>query len=105
MRGYQITFFTEQDRRQDGKPLGKWLMHLAKSLGLRGATLVSAAEGFGASGRIHSAQFFELGDQPLEVQMTVTEEQASQLFERLRAGEVRLFYVKSPVEFGNTCEV
>ncbi len=100
MRGYQVTFFTEQNRRHEGKPLGEWLMQLAKRLGLQGATMVSATEGFGASGRIHSARFFELGDQPVEVQMTVTEAQAERLFESLRNAAVHLFYVKTAVEFG-----
>ncbi len=100
MRGYQVTFFTEQNRRHDGRPLGEWLLQLAKRLELQGATMVSATEGFGASGRIHSARFFELGDQPVEVQMTVTEAQAERLFESLRNAAVHLFYVKTEVEFG-----
>jgi uncharacterized protein len=104
MRGFQITFFTQQDRRQEGKPLGEWLIQLAKRLGLRGATMLSAAEGFGASGRLHSARFFELGDQPIEVLVTVTEEQAERLFEHLRHDGVRLFYVKTAVEYGRIGE-
>src|ERR1035437_3438787 len=38
MNGYQITFFTQQDHRHNGKPVGDWLVHLAQELGLRGAT-------------------------------------------------------------------
>lgn len=100
MRGFQITFFTQQDRRHEGKPLGEWLMQLAKRLGLQGATMLPAAEGFGASGRVHSARFFELGDQPIEVSMAVSEAQAEQLFEHLRSAGVHLFYVKTAVEYG-----
>ncbi|HYA75998.1 MAG TPA: DUF190 domain-containing protein, partial [Burkholderiaceae bacterium] len=47
MNGYQITFFTQQDRRHHGKPLADWLVHLAKDMDLRGATLIAASEGFG----------------------------------------------------------
>lgn len=100
MNGYQITFFTQQDRRHHGKPLSEWLLQLARDLHLRGATLMPAAEGFGKTGRLHSAHFFELTDQPLEVVMVVTGDQAERLFARLRQEQVRLFYVKSPVEFG-----
>lgn len=75
-------------------------MHLAQELGLRGATIIPGSEGFGRHGRIHAAHFFELADQPLEVVMAVTEEEAGRLFERLRAEGVPLFYVKIPVEFG-----
>lgn len=100
MNGYQITFFTQQDKRHHGNPLADWLLHLAKEMGLRGATLIAGSEGFGHHGRIHSAHFFELADQPQEVLMAVTAEEAERLFERLKAEDVHLFYVKTPVEFG-----
>lgn len=100
MNGYQVTFFMPQQRRHRGKPLAEWLLHVAKEMGLRGATLIGATEGFGHHGRIHSAHFFDLTDQPLEVLMAVTEDEATRLFERVRAEGVELFYVKTPVEFG-----
>ena len=100
MNGYQITFFTQQDHRHKGKPIGDWLVHLAQDMGLRGATLIPGGEGFGHHRRIHSVHFFELADQPQEVVMAVTAEEAEHLFARLEAEGVRLFYVKTPVEFG-----
>jgi len=100
MQGYQITFFTQQDRRHKGKPLADWLVHLAQELGLSGATLIPGNEGFGHHGRLHSAHFFELADQPQEVVMAATAEETERLFERLKAEGVQLFYVKTPVEFG-----
>lgn len=104
MNGYQVTFFTQQDHRHKGKPMGDWLVHLARELGLRGATLMAAGEGFGHHGRIHSAHFFELTDQPLEVVMALTVEETDRLFERLNAEGVHLFYVKMAVEFGTLGE-
>jgi PII-like signaling protein len=100
MDGYQITFFTQQDKRHRGEPLGEWLLALARSLHLPGATLIAASEGFGQHGRIHSAHFFELADQPQEVQLVVSAADAARLFERLEAEGVHLFYVKTRVEFG-----
>ena len=100
MNGFQITFFTQQNRRHQGRPLAEWLLHLAKEMKLRGATVVAGTEGFGHHGRMHSAHFFELADQPLEVMIAATEAESERLFERLRAEDVQLFYVKSPVEFG-----
>lgn len=105
MNGYQITFYTQQDRRHHGQPLGEWLIELAKDLHLHGATVQTAAAGFGRSGRIHSAHFFELADQPVEFITIVTAEQADQLLARLHAEEIQLFYVKAPVEFGTVCEI
>jgi PII-like signaling protein len=100
MNGYQITFFTQQDKRHHGQPIGEWLLMLAREMELPGATLVAGSEGFGYHRRIHSAHFFELADQPQEVQMAVNREDAERLFERLRQEGVHLFYVKTPVEFG-----
>ena len=100
MNGYQITFFTHQDRRFKGKQIGDWLMHLVQELGLRGASLHAGCESFARGGRVHSAHFFELADQPVEVLIAVTTEEAARLFDRLKAEGVHLFYVKTPVEFG-----
>lgn len=102
MQGFQLTFFTQQDRTHDGQPLGDWLVAEARRLGIGGATLVLAAEGFGHHRRIHAARFFELADQPLEVTMAVTAEEAARMFERLRREGIKIFYVKAPIEFGTT---
>jgi PII-like signaling protein len=100
MNGFQISFFTQQNRRHQGKPLADWLLHLAQEMKLRGATIIAGTEGFGHHGRIHSAHFFDLSDQPLEVLIAATAEESERLFARLRAEQVQLFYVKSAVEFG-----
>jgi len=100
MNGYQITFFTQQGRRIHGQPVGEWLIKLARELGLQGATLQAADEGLGHSGKIHSAHFFELTDQPIEVVTIVSAEESERLFARLASEKLRLFYVKVPVEFG-----
>lgn len=94
MNGYQLSFLTVQGHSHKGKPLADWLVHLAMELGLRGATLIQGTEGFGQHRRIHSAHFFELTDQPIEVVMAVTHDEAERLFERLRAEQVHVFYVK-----------
>lgn len=100
MKGYQITFFTHQDRRHRNKPVAEWLLHASRDIGIRGATVIAGSEGYGQHRRIHSAHFFELADQPQEVVMAVSEDEAERLFDMLRAEGVHLFYVKTPVEFG-----
>jgi PII-like signaling protein len=75
-------------------------VQLAKEMGLRGATLVGAGEGFGHHNKLHSVHFFELADQPLEVVMVLTQEECDRLFARLADEKVHVFYVKTPVEFG-----
>lgn len=100
MNGYLITFFTQQDKRHRGKPLAEWLLALARELNLPGATLIAGSEGFGHHQRIHSAHFFELADQPQEIQIAANMEDTERLFGRLKAESVHLFYIKTPVEFG-----
>jgi PII-like signaling protein len=104
MQGFQLTFFTRQDQRHRGKALSHWLVETAREMGIAGATLVPATEGFGHHRRIHSARFVELPDQPLEVIMAVASDEADRLFARLRSERMRLFYTKVPVEFGTTFE-
>jgi uncharacterized protein len=100
VKGYQISFITEQDQRIEHKTVTEWLMHLAKDLGIGGTTTFAGVEGFGGDGRRHSARFFDLVDQPIEVMMAVTEQQAAALFEKIAVTETRLFYIKIPVEYG-----
>ncbi len=102
MHGYQLTFFTQQDRRHHHLALAQWLLEEARTLGISGATLIPAAEGFGHDGKIRSAHFFELADQPLEVTMAVSDVDAERFFARLKEEGVDIFYVKTPIEFGMT---
>jgi PII-like signaling protein len=104
MNGFQVTFFTQQDHHHHHKPLAEWLMLSARNLGIRGATVFAGSEGYGQHRRIHSAHFFELADQPQEVVMAVTEEEAKRLFDFLKEEGVHVFYIKTPVEFGSIGE-
>ena len=100
MKGYQLSFLAEQNRRIEHKQAMEWLLHLAKELGITGCTVFAGVESFGADGRRHSARFFELADQPMEMVMAVTEEQADRLFERIEAMDTKIFYIKIPIEYG-----
>jgi PII-like signaling protein len=100
MHGFQLTFFTQQNREHDGTPLAEWLVVEAKRIGIRGATVLTATQGFGHDGRFHSAEFFDLSDQPLQVVLAVSDEEAQRLFARLKAENIRVFYTKAPIEFG-----
>ena len=102
MQGFQLTFFTQQDVRHGSMPLGEWLVKEADKLGIAGATLIAASEGFGHTHRLHAARFIELADQPIEVTMAITEDDANRLLQRLREENINVFYIKSPVEFGMT---
>lgn len=100
MKGYLVIFFSQQNRRYQGKMLGEWIVDVAKEMGLRGATLCTGIEGFGHTGKLHSSHFFELADQPTEIRMAITEEESERLFKRLEAEEISVFYIITPIEMG-----
>ena len=100
MQGYQLEFFLEQNKRHGYQALYEWLIEAARSHGIHGATVFMGALGFGHHRRIHSAHFFELADQPVEVTMVVNLEESDRLFALLEQEKVHMFYVKLPVEFG-----
>jgi PII-like signaling protein len=100
MKGYQVSFITELNRRVEGKQATEWLINLAKELGISGVTTFSGSESFGGDGRRHSARFFELTDQPVEIMMAVTESESAQLLQRVNAAKTRLFYIRIPIEYG-----
>ena len=100
MIGYQLSFFTNQDHRHHGKPVSEWILKQAQKLGIRGATLLNATEGYGQHRRIHSAHFFDLSEQPQEVVLAVTEEEADKLLAKLNEEAVKVFYTKTKIEFG-----
>lgn len=104
MKGFQLSFFTHQNRTHAHLPLGEWLIEEAKKLGIGGATLINASEGFGHDHKIHSAHFFELADQPVEITMAVSAAESERLFELLRSEKINLFFVKTPIEYGMTGE-
>ena len=101
MKGYQLEFFMEQNKRHGSQPLYEWLLDLARAKGIAGATVFMGAMGFGHHSRMHSAHFFEFADQPVQVTMVVREQEANQLFDILVQENVQMFYVKMPVEFGS----
>ena len=100
MNGYQVTFYTEQNRRHGHQTVCEWLLSQVRALGIGGATVISAAEGVGHAGAHHAAHFIALADQPVQIIMAVTEAEAEQLLQVVAAAKVHVFYTKCPVEFG-----
>lgn len=104
MNGFQLTLFTLRNRMHEGKPIGQWLLEEAQRLGVRGASLISVSEGYGHHAQVHSARFFELGDQPVEVTMALSTDELARFMARLAEEQIKVFYTKAPIEFGTTGE-
>jgi PII-like signaling protein len=104
MQGFQLSLFTVRNRKHGATPLGQWLLEEAHRLGVRGASLISASEGYGQNGQVHSARFFELGDQPVEITMALSTAELERFMARLAEEQIKVFYTKVPIEFGTTGE-
>lgn len=100
MTGYQINFYTLQNRKYQNQPIAEWLLEKSQLMGIRGATVIHADESFGSDRRIHATRFFELAEQPVLVIMVVTEQESQTLFDLIRSAGIKVFYTKTPVEFG-----
>lgn len=104
MHGYQLTFFTQQTRLHGSLTIAEWLTAEAKKLGISGVTLTAAQSGYGRDGKLHSAHFFDIAAQPVEITMAVTTEKSDLLFAKIATEGLKIFYVKTPIEFGITGE-
>lgn len=105
MKGYQLTFYTLQSYTHDHRPMHQWLMDLAQSMKIRGATVFTAQQGVGVHHRLHSARFFELAEQPIEVTMVVSEQERDAILQRMRSEPgLRVFYSCAPLDFGTIGE-
>ena len=97
--GYQVTFFTQQDRTHSQQPLAQWLGAKAAELGLPGATLNGALEGLGHDGRVHSLNMYDFSDQPVQIVMILGEDEYERLMAALKEEGVTVFYTRTRVEY------
>ncbi|WP_320171255.1 DUF190 domain-containing protein [Maridesulfovibrio sp.] len=104
MEGYLVIFFTQQNRTHEDVSVANWILKAARDLGVRGATLFSGKEGFGHDGRLHTDNYFDLQDPPVQVAMALTHEECDKLMAILKEGGLRVFYTKSAIEFGFVSE-
>ncbi len=100
MNGYQINFYTLQNRKHQDQPIAEWLLEKAQVMGIRGATVIHGDESFGSDRRIHATRFFEQAEQPVLVVMVVTETESNTLFDLIQSTGIKIFYTKTAVEFG-----
>ncbi len=102
MKGYQVNFYTLQNRKHQEQAVSEWLVDKAQMLGIRGATVIHGDEGFGSDGRLHATRFFEQAEQPMIVVMVLTEAQNGQLFSLITETGLKVFHTRTPVEYGYT---
>ncbi|TCK06079.1 DUF190 domain-containing protein [Marinobacterium mangrovicola] len=100
MDGYQLTFYTQQDRQHEGRGLAQWVMDEALKLGVRGATMNASVEGIGHDGKSHMVNMFDLSEQPIQVTIVAEAQACEALLDHFKDRGLNLFYTKMPVSFG-----
>ena len=105
MQSYHLKFFVQENHKLHSKLTYEWLLEHARKIGIPGGSVFRAIAGYGRHHKLHEETFFELaGDIPVEVGFVVTPDQADDLLALVRAENLSLFFVKTPVEFGLTIE-
>ncbi|MGH8129268.1 MAG: DUF190 domain-containing protein [Steroidobacteraceae bacterium] len=101
MQGSFLRFYVREGQRHHGRLVWEWLLEQANELGIRGGSAFRAMAGFGRHHVVHEATFFELaGTLTVEVEFIVTDGEAQQFLDLLRAEDIRLFYAHIPARFG-----
>ena len=101
MQGVYLKFYVQENRRHHGILAYEWLLEEARKLGVHGGSAFRAIAGYGRHGRLHEEHFFELaGDLSVEVGFVLTEEEAQRLLAHLATEQLKLFYIKVPLEMG-----
>lgn len=102
MTGYEITFFTEKNKKHNDKLIIDWILDTAQSLNIKGATIFEPTEGVNHQGLHHSTRFFELTSQPICLTLILKEEEKELLFTEIRKAKLHVFYSFHQVYFGFT---
>jgi uncharacterized protein len=101
MKGILLRFYVHENRKHDHILLYEWLLERAKKAGIRGGSAFRAIAGFGRHGVLHEEHFFELaGDMTVEIDFAVTDAEADQLLDLIRAENIQVFYARIPIEYG-----
>jgi len=101
MQGSFLRFYVHEGHRLHGRLVWEWLLEQANRLGVPGGSAFRAMTGFGRHHVLHESRFFELaGTLTVEVEFIVSDEQAHQLLELVKAEKIRLFYACVPALFG-----
>lgn len=96
-----LTFYVSEKQHHADMPLYEWLLEKAKTMGIHGGSAFRAIAGFGRHGKLHEEIFFELaGELAVKVEFILDEQLAERLLDELRAHQLKVFYVRCPVQSG-----
>lgn len=96
-----LSFYISEKQHHAGKLLYEWLLEEARDLGVHGGSAFRAVAGFGRHGKLHEETFFELaGELAMKVEFILDDALAEELLGKMRAQNMKVFYVKQSVQSG-----
>lgn len=99
-QGVSLHFYCHLRAKHEGMLVSDWLLTRARQQGIGGGSAFRSIACFGRHGVLHEEQFFELTDDlTIKVEFLVSEEQAEQLLQLVRAAGVEIVYARSPASF------
>lgn len=99
--GSQLTLYANRSQKKGHRSAIDWILDTAKAAGVRGATVMEGCEGVDVNGHLHAARFFELADEPAMVVIVADDPSIDALLATLAEGGVKLFYTRTPLQFGH----
>ena len=100
MQGSQLTVFAATTgRRKHHQTTVGWILDEARQAGIQGATVFEVSECVDVHGKYHAARFVELAEQPVAITLAGECARVDALLERLRQGDVPLFYTRCAVDY------
>ena len=100
MQGSQLTVFAATTgRRKHHQTTVGWILDEARQAGIQGATVFEVSECVDLHGKYHAARFVELAEQPVAITLAGESVRVDALLERLRQGDVPLFYTRCAVDY------
>jgi PII-like signaling protein len=101
MNGTYLRFYMHENRKHRHLLLYEWLLEKAKKMGIHGGSAFRAIAGYGRHGVLHEQHFYELaGDLTVEVEFMISEDEARELLDLVKAEKIHIFYAKTAAEFG-----
>jgi uncharacterized protein len=81
-----VTVYLNSTDQWHGRPLYSAIVQLCRDKGIAGATVLRCAEGYGASGRLHTARLLELSENlPVKIEIIDVAERIEPLLADLDA--------------------
>ena len=102
-QGTLLRVFTGEEHQWEGIPLYQWIVQEAHRQGIQGATALRGMEGFGSTGRVHTARLLTLSaDLPVVVEIVDSSEKIDKFVGSIEAATAGRLMTKEKISMGHS---